>query len=584
MIETLKQIRDSHPRPRLVRMSYQILDGLWNFQISPESTPLSSLNTTIQVPYAPETIASTVYKTINPEDYLHYSLNLDINKDANKRIRLNFQAVDQECWVYVNNKYIGNHQGGYTSFSFDITECLSDGKNELYIIAHDKTELAPYGRGKQRLHNTGPMASIFYTPVSGIWQSVWLEWVPDDFIEALSIEADFDNQSINIDAKTVTGLKESYEVSLYQNDHLIATHTLKTNTLNRLNLEAIEPWSPSNPNLYDVLISYKDDIILSYTGFRSIKAYRDASNYNRFALNDQPIFMSGVLDQGYWHSTLLTPPSINALKDDILLMKSMGFNTLRKHVKIESEQFYYLCDRIGMLVWQDIPNGGADYNFKLVTYLPNISDWLSRHISDSNYKRMGRNSKESRAIYYQELEATIQQLKHYPSIVVWVPFNEGWGQFDAPVATQKIRNLDSSRLINEACGWFDQGGGDIYSIHSYFKPIFLTKQERIICLSEFGGHALAIKDHTFGTKNFGYKTMNAKTAPQAYQKLYDRKVIRFISKGMSSSIMTQLSDVYSEVNGLITFDRKVTKVDPNILITINQSIYEEFDRCINIKK
>lgn len=569
-------LKSGHPRPKLIRDNYLLLDGEWNFELSSTNVPLQYLSKTIKVPFAPESMQSGLYIRVEGDQYLHYSTQFNMS-NIGKKTLIHFQAVDQECDVYCNSIYIGSHSGGYTSFTFDVTDTLKEGINSLYIVVNDKTELAPYGRGKQRLNNTGSMASIFYTPVSGIWQSVWIEHVPEDYIYSISLKASYLHKEIEIEIKTHSK-NTSYNIEVFDENLLIHSQVLESNINHKIILDNIQAWSPDEPKLYYVKVSNSHDEVLSYVGFRDIKSKADVKNIMRFYLNDKPIFMSGVLDQGYWHQTLLTPPNDEALINDIMLIKEMGFNTLRKHVKVESERFYYHCDVLGMLVWQDIPNGGDDYNFNVVTYLPNISDFISRHIKDSNYSLLGRKSKNSRDIYYTELIEILNQLQHYPSIVVWVPFNEGWGQFDANKASDLIKEKDPSRLINEACGWFDQGGGDIHSIHSYFKPLRTKAKSRVVALSEFGGHSLAIPNHTYGNKNFGYKKINASNVNESYQKLYKLKVIRNIKSGLSASIVTQLSDVYNEINGLITFDRKVIKVSKDTMQDIHQEIYAVYEK------
>lgn len=571
-----KLIMSNYPRPKLVRDNYFFLDGLWKFETSPTHLPLKSLSKSITVPFSPETLNSGIYSSVDALTFLHYQISFDLFGVRQDKVLLNFQAVDQTCDVYLNDVHIGYHEGGYTSFSFDITNHIKDKNNNLYVVANDKTELSPYGRGKQRFKNNGKMSSIFYTPVSGIWQSVWIEFVPQNYIESLDMVATLSKKTLDIQINTNKDI-EDCQITVFNNSEVIFEKSALTNTMETLVLNDIEAWSPNNPKLYSVLINYGDDEVLSYAAFRSIVSKEDSRNILRFHLNDEPIFMSGVLDQGYWPKTLLTPPNDEALINDIQRVKEMGFNTIRKHVKVESERFYYHCDRLGMLVWQDIPNGGSDYNFKLVTYLPNISDYLSRKLKDSKYGILGRKSDVSRSIYYQELNAIINQLKHYPSIVIWVPFNEGWGQFDARIASEKITNIDNTRLINEACGWFDQGGGDIFSIHSYFKPLKVKPKSRVIALSEFGGHALAIPGHTYGNKNFGYRKMDSTKIDESYKSLYNSKVLRNIESGMSAAIITQLSDVYNEINGLVTFDREVSKVSNETMQTINNRIYAIHD-------
>ncbi|AMC93078.1 hypothetical protein AOC36_03520 [Erysipelothrix larvae] len=575
----MKPILNAYPRPKMVRDHWINLNGLWDFKLNETPTYQATFDTCICVPFCVESQQSLVQKRVEPQHFMHYRKFVNLNIDDDACVILHFGAVDQTVDIFINKQHIKRHSGGYASFDVDITPYVIHGNNELYCVVNDKTEASPLSRGKQRLNNTGSMRHIFYTPCSGIWQTVWLEIVPIDHIKDIVFDPDFDTKTVSMCINTQRDAE--IRMSIHVDDTLIHTDTIVSNTPHSITFKDIHPWTPDTPNLYKVHLDYKGDCVQTYFAFRKISIVHDAKGTKRFALNNTPIFMSGVLDQGYWPTSLLTPPHDEALLHDIKQMKAAGFNTIRKHVKVECEQFYALCDTMGMLVWQDMPNGGDDYNFGLVSYLPNLSDTLSRHIKDHHYSRFKRSDEMGRQMYYQELTDMVLKLKHYPSIVVWVPFNEGWGQFDATQATHLIKSLDSTRLVNEACGWFDQGGGDIYTIHSYFKPYHAKPKDRVVCLSEFGGQALVIPNHTVSDKKFGYKMLNQETAHESLEKLYHSKVIRNIKHGLSASIYTQLSDVEAEVNGLMTYDRTVFKFDLKRIQAINQIIYDTFDLLMN---
>lgn len=349
--------------------------------------------------------------------------------------------------------------------------------------------------------------------------------------------------------------------------------------------EEIHLWTPDNPCLYDVDISWGEDRISSYFAMRRFGREKDEKGIWRFTLNGQPFFFNGVLDQGYWPDGLLTAPSDEALVYDIEKLKELGFNTIRKHVKIEEERFYYHCDRLGMVVWQDMPNGGGEMNLFFVTDLPNALPFLGRCVKDCHYGLFKRRDEAGRKQFCQELEGMIMLLREYPCIALWTPFNEGWGQFDAHEATALIRKLDDTRLINEACGWFDQGGGDVYSIHNYLRPLKAApKPDRVVALTEFGGYACPTPGHMACQKEFGYKGyQNKQQLTNAYVELWHRDVLPWIDRGVSAAIYTQTSDIEEEINGFLTYDREVEKLDKGSVQAINRDIsqkYESIHICV----
>lgn len=576
---------NDYPRPYLQRDSFYCLNGFWDLDINQEDkTELYSQK--ILVPFSPECKLSGIEHILQPNEQLHYRLFFTLPEGfVKKRVLLHFEAVDQECKVWLNQKLIGEHCGGYSSFYFDITDHLCD-NNELKVDVKDQTELLPYARGKQKLSNTGKYKSIFYKPQSGIWQSVWLESVDEDYITDLKIETLYDKSEVSITI-AASNPKLSAEVILYNGTKQIGRKKGDIDTPYVFLLKDFEPWTPSNPHLYDIKIKYAFDEVKSYFGMRKISCNKDKNGIRRFFLNNKPFFFNGVLDQGYWPDSLMTNPSDFALIKDISTMKSLGFNTLRKHIKVENRRFYYHCDKLGMLVWQDMPNGGGNYSELFVTELPNVWPYFGRIISDKHYRWFKRSVEKGRELYYQELTNMLCELKNYTSIVEWTPFNEGWGQFDANKVTNYIKKLDNSRLINQACGWFDQHGGDMYSIHNYRYVLKVKPQlNRVVALTEYGGYAYPIKKHIlYPEKIFGYGyCRSAKELTNKYAELIQRDVLPNIEKGLSAIIYTQLSDVEEEVNGLMTYNREVVKVDSEDFNNINKMVYRKFDELTLLKQ
>ena len=567
-----------YPRPNLVRESYFNLNGEWEYCIS-RSTHTERYDGTILVPYSPETLLSGVQKIVQPEDFLHYRKVFRLPEGfVKKRVLLHFGAVDQECEVFLNKKRLGGHKGGYVSFSFDITDALSEGDNVLTLRVTDKTEKAPHARGKQKLVKRGKYGSLFYTPQSGIWKTVWIESVPEQYVRAVKIMPLFDEEAV---AVTVFGnTREDGRVSIMVMDQgkAIARAAAAAGRRVRIPLPGFTAWSPENPRLYDLQITYGEDQVSSYFGMRKYSVGRDKEGILRFFLNNKPYFFNGILDQGYWPESLLTPPTDEALRHDIIKLKEYGYNTIRKHIKVEPERFYYHCDRIGMAVWQDMPNGGGDYNMVFVTYLTNAFDWFARGVKDCHYRLFKREDKEGRRQYYKDLKGMIRELYNYPCIAVWVPFNEGWGQFDARRATELIRRLDPSRLINEACGWFDQKGGDMYSIHNYVHKLKVEpRPDRVVALTEYGGYAYPMEGHLACEKEFGYQSYRSKEELTAnYKRLWEEEILPNVEHGLSSAIYTQTSDIEEEINGVMTYDRDEDKLLLDEVRKLNERLYERF--------
>ena len=571
-----------YPRPNMVRDSFLSLNGEWDYCIN-QQEKVAEYDGTIIVPFSPETALSGVQKIVMPEDYLHYRKVFRLPDGFKKdRVLLHFGAVDQECSVYLNGQLLGEHVGGYLSFSFDITDVLTDGENVLTLCVRDMTEKAPHARGKQKLVRKGGMSSLFYTPQSGIWKTVWLESVAKEYIESLKITPLYDEAAVKVEICIRNAGEELRNAKVKVLD---AGKVVAEATVDVVKAEALFPlkdfvsWTPENPHLYDLEVTYGEDKVTSYFGMRKFSVGKDKKGLLRFYLNNKPFFFNGVLDQGYWPESLLTAPTEEALKYDIVKLKDLGYNTIRKHIKIEPDRFYYLCDKLGMIVWQDMPNGGGNYNLLHVMYLTNVFSWYGRTIKDNHYGIFARRDENGRNQYYKDLKGMVEQLYNYPSIAVWVPFNEGWGQFDATKATELIRSLDNTRLVNEACGWFDQKGGDMYSIHNYLRKLKVKPQkDRVVALTEFGGYAFPIPGHMACEKEFGYKHYKTKKELTAnYKRLWEEEIYPNLEKGLSSAIYTQTSDIEEEINGLMTYDREGNKFEEEELKMLHRRLFEAFE-------
>ena len=600
-------ILQEYPRPNLVRDSYFNLNGEWECHIN-ESETADFYDETIIVPFSPESMLSGVGKIVMPHQRLHYRKKFTLPEGFKKsRVLLHFGAVDQECSVFVNGIRMGGHKGGYLPFHFDITDSLRQGENVLTLSVTDRTEQSPHARGKQKLQKKGKYASLFYTPQSGIWKTVWMESVEKAYIEDVRITPLYDDSSVRFEITVLNACKTSgAETSGGKASGGETSGTVNLAVLDRggeigqaeitvrqekeikqvisqeIKLDGFKPWTPDTPHLYDVIIRYGEDEVRSYFGMRKLSTGRDGKGILRFFLNNKPYFFNGILDQGYWPESLMTAPSDEALVYDIIKLKEMGYNTIRKHVKIEAERFYYHCDRLGMMVWQDMPNGGGEYNMVFVTHLPNASDRFARGVSDRHYGIFKRKDGEGRRQYYTDLKNMVSTLYNYPSIAVWVPFNEGWGQFDAAKATKEVREIDSGRLINEACGWFDQGGGDMYSIHNYRHKLKVKpQQDRVVALTEYGGYAYPVEEHLSCKKEFGYQHYHStEELTQNYKRLWEEEIYPNLQYGLCSAIYTQTSDIEEEINGVLTYDREIVKLDEEQVKEMNDKLYGMFDSLV----
>ncbi len=571
-----------YPRPQLVRENWLCLNGEWEYSIISKNGEFSVDYETIIVPFAVETRASGVNKGLKPDEKIRYRKVFSIPDNwIKKRLLLNFEAVDWKCRAFINGTDAGSHEGGYLPFNIDITEYAKPGLNEIVVEVEDPTDSGFQQRGKQVLNPQ----KIYYTATSGIWQTVWLEAVPEsNHIISCRITPDIDSGSIELVLNTAVPAKAVAEISL--NRKLIINELLESDIPSKLQLSKVCLWEPDSPVLYDLNIRLSEpdgDSIESYFALRKINVSDGASGKKRFFLNDKPIFLHAALDQGYWPETGMTPPSDEAMIFDIMQMKKLGFNSLRKHIKIEPRRWYFHADRLGILVMQDAVSGG-----KNMVGLPGTVATMvcNKHLSDTgkrSYRKAGRVEAQNRKSFESELEEMITHLYNHPSIIMWIPFNESWGQFDSNRIEQLIRRADNSRTIDNASGWFDQGGGDFCSRHIY--SIRLKKphasESRAYFISEYGGYNLSVKGHLWNEKKkFGYRSFKNKEAlEKAYKKLIQKQLIPLISKGLSAAVYTQLSDVEIETNGFYTYDRNVLKMDEQLIRQLNLEIYSELEKC-----
>ena len=586
-----------YPRPALRRDSCEILNGPWQYAITQTAEYPAAWQGSILVPYSSEAPASGVGRTLQPGQWLHYHRLFAPPAGEGGRVLLHFGAVDYACAVQVNGHLAGGHRGGYWPFTLDITDLLNGtGRNSLWVAVQDPTGHGTQARGKQTLKPGG----MFYPAQSGIWQTVWLERVPDNYIQTLTVTPDYDARTVTVRVHTAKpggavnlwAMVRAGGVTIAEDWGSDEADQDGEVTLN-IPEEHFFPWSPDTPFLYDLTVGTNQgeeaglDTVHSYFALRKWSCTPDAHGVLRFCLNDKPILLNGLLDQGYWPEGLYTPPSDAAVERELSEVKALGFNLLRKHAKIEPQRWYYHCDRLGLIVWQDIVNGGSAYNLWFVTYLTNVLQPLLRRFPDGKaaYSLLSRAKPVGREEYAHELADTVQALRCHPCIACWVPFNEGWGQFDAGKAVQALRTLDGTRLVDEASGWFDQGGGDVHSLHNYFYPLRIRPQKRTVALSEYGGIAWPMPGHEPPRKTYGYGTAKDRQELTArYKKLQLKTVLPQLEKGLSALVYTQLTDVEDEVNGLFTYDRAAVKPDANAVRSVNAALAAEFARVTNPAK
>ena len=534
-----------YPRPQMRRSSYMNLNGGWDFHVNYENQGQ------IRVPFCPESQLSGFGKHYEDGSMLQYSRSFTLPEGFNQgRVLLHIGAADQRAEVFLNGKPVGNHKGGYEAFTMDITDQLCE-TNRLSIFCFDDLEDPSYPYGKQTLNRGG----MWYTPVSGIWQTVWLESVPQSYIQKLHIE----NRGYAVTISTEPKLNGKVTVCTLGEFALIdGTVTIAP--------ENPHLWSPEDPYLYDFSVEAGQDRVDSYFAIRSLEI-KQVGQWPRLCLNGKPYFFHGLLDQGYWPDGIFTPAKPECYAEDILAMKKLGFNTLRKHIKVEPEEFYYQCDKLGMIVWQDMVNNG-DYSFLRDTALPTVG------IQKLDDRKMHTDPKIRQA-FLDGMTATMNQLKNHPSICYWTIFNEAWGQFDSDHVYHLCKELDDTRFIDSTSGWFRRNNTDVDSRHVYFRKVKLHGDgQKPLVLSEFGGKTYRMENHVYNPdKSYGYGGCESLEAlNKAVSKLYMTEVLPCIKNGLCAAIYTQVSDVEDEINGLVTYDRKVEKLMPETMLPIADAL------------
>ncbi len=593
-----------YPRPQMVRKQWQNLNGLWDYAITPKTAPQpTDFSGKILVPFCVESTISKVNKALTADQRLWYRRTVSLTGDwAGQRVLLHFGAVDYECNLWVNGGLVGSHTGGSDAFSFDVTDFLKDGQNQLVLGVTDPTSMGEQPRGKQLLNPN----SIWYTPVSGIWQTVWMEPVPKQaYIEEVKVTPEVDSGRVRVDVlldQPANNYTTAIRLTALNGNQTVATALVRAGRTAYLTIKTPKLWSPDSPFLYDIkaeLVTVTDpfgdtprdkrsrqdeiittafakatvtgtplDVVTGYFAMRKISVGRHpdgkgpVANQPVLLLNNKFVFQNGPLDQGWWPGSLLTPPSDEAMTFEIDFLKKSGFNMLRKHIKVEPERYYYLCDKLGILVWQDMPSG--------------FLEGQNEHPGDQSEPIRRSKSKEQ---FELELRRMMNRLHNHPSIVTWVVHNEGWGQYDNKRLADWVKALDPSRTVNASSGWNDLGAGDFYDIHTYQEePHAPTpKTDRVVVIGEFGGIGWPIQGHLWNPdmRNWGYQTyQSADVVLKAYQKKYAKIVEYYQKQALSAAVYTQTTDVEGEVNGLLTYDREVIKIPVETLRQIHAPLFK----------
>ena len=548
-----------YPRPHMQRDSFLCLNGTWKLRALKGKKSL--YDGEIIVPFVPESVLSGVGETFEAGTRLYYFREFILPEGFNRgRVLLHFGAVDQIAFVRLNGEVLGSHVGGYHGFYFDVTDLLQE-KNELEVSVIDELDnkILPYGKQCRK------RGGMWYTPISGIWQTVWLESVPENHITDIKINVDERGADVYIEGNgELSGMVElGHERFYIKNGHA------------RVSVKDVRLWTPDDPYLYDIAVRVGEDRVRSYFAIRTL-SIGECGESKRLLLNGKSYFFHGLLDQGYFSDGIFLPADVSGYERDILEAKRLGFNMLRKHIKIEPEVFYYLCDKLGMVVFQDMVNN-SDYSFVRDTALPTVG------IKRLDDKKLHRNE-NSREAFLREMDETVKKLSFHPSVCYYTIFNEGWGQFDHASAYERLKKIDDTRFVDAVSGWFTPSGknelrSDVESIHVYFKPVKLSefRTDKPKILSEFGGYSLKYEGHSFNlVNNYGYRTFkDGKAFEDALEALYKNEVLPLIKDGLCAAVYTQLSDVEDETNGLMTYDRKVVKVNEERMNDIARALYSE---------
>lgn len=563
-----------YPRPQMSREDWVNLNGYWEYAIQgKEENEPNKYDGKILVPFPAESELSEVKKLVGSSNYLWYKKQVEIDKaDDGEKTLLHFGAVDWEATVFVNGRKVGSHKGGYDPFNFDISDFLNaNGQQEIVVRVWDPTSEGTQARGKQLNNPRG----IWYTPVTGIWQTVWLETVPENYIKLLKITPDIDKETAHAEVQlSALNLDGVIEIKAFAEGEEVGSKEIpigEKSTRAKLDLDISDPilWTTENPFLYDLEITLKDsngnivDEVESYLGMRKVSLGKDANGYTRILLNNKPLFQFGLLDQGWWPDGLYTAPTEEAMIYDIKVTKDLGFNMLRKHVKVEPARFYYHCDKMGMLVWQDMPSGF------------NSSEKEEQHVKH-DAKVDWERPKESALQFEKELKSMIDNFYAFPSIILWCPLNEGWGQYDTERIAEWTKTYDPSRLVDAPSGWADREVGDMIDVHLYPGPgMELPESDRASVLGEFGGLGWPVEDHLWWDKrNWGYLTYNDEQTYQNEFAALIKNLQGLISWGLSAAVYTQTTDVEGEVNGVMTYDREVLKLDKEKTRELIKPLYE----------
>ncbi len=556
------------------------LNGVWEHAFTATAERPAAYGGPIVVPFSPEATLSGVDRQLQPDEWLWYRRSFTApDLLPGGRVLLHFGAVDQSCTVWVNGREVGSHTGGYLPFTLDVTEPLQAGAdNLLEVRVQDLSETGVHARGKQRLDR----GTIWYTAQSGIWQTVWLETVPAAYVDRLVLVPHLDAGALEITviaAPSVELVETPALIAVSTGGTVVGQATAPPGESVLVPLSEVHPWSPADPHLYDIEVTYGEDRVTSYAGLRSFGVGTDEAGHRRLLLNGEPLVHVGVLDQGYWPDGLMTPPSDDAMVHDIETMKSLGFTVLRKHAKIEPLRWYAHCDRIGMLVWQDVVNGGGRYRALVSTRPARRRTWIPDRLHGLYDRRNAAGREEFRG----EVTATVELLRNATCVAVWTPFNEAWGQFDANAIARQVADLDPTRQVNHTSGWVDQGGGDLRSFHSYLRPFRVPsrrslarpwrRDRRVIALSEYGGYSMRLEGHDWSSREFGYRHFDDSDSLADGFALLHEPLADAVRRGLSATIYTQLSDVEDELNGLLTWDRDVMKIDPDVVRRVTATLH-----------